>query len=173
MIINIDLKDFFPSINSFQVVQVFHAFTRSIPFAEVLTILTTDIHRVSVIRDGEQLNYCVGPRFLPQGAPTSPALSNFVFYNCDVALSNYCSERKIVYSRYADDLTFSFTDSQINRTEFFRDIFQIVRRHYFKINTDKISVLSNGCRKVVTGLVVNEGVHASKVFHIRLRGLIH
>jgi retron-type reverse transcriptase len=88
-ILCIDLKDFFPSIESKHVYNVFKAVGYN---SLVSTILT---------------NICTYEGTLPQGSPTSPKLANLVAWKLDLRIQGYVGKRGIIYTRYADDITFS------------------------------------------------------------------
>lgn len=89
IVVALDLHDFFGSIKESQVYEVFS----KMGYKKTVVVFLTQL--------------CTLGRCLPQGAPTSPMLSNMVFYDLDQRLFHYCRLRKIRYTRYADDLTFS------------------------------------------------------------------
>jgi len=94
---------------------------------------------------------------LPQGAPTSPMLSNLIAVDLDERISEIASKSGGVYTRYADDLVVSF--SQSSRTDcqaVLRNIRRVLGAHGFVVNRKKTHILGPGARKTVTGLVVND-----------------
>jgi RNA-directed DNA polymerase len=115
---------------------------------------------------------------LPQGAPTSPVLSNLVCLPLDKQLMAWCDEREINYTRYADDLSFScdepFTIEEIS------GIRLIIAQHDFRVNEKKLRKRANNKKQTVTGLVVNEKVNVDRklikkvramLFDLRLNGI--
>ena len=136
-ILNIDLKDFFPSINKNRVYYIFKnicGYTNEVSWC--LTKLVT-------YKDS-----------LPQGAPTSPILSNIVSYMMDIRLEKLAQKLGVTYTRYADDITFS-GDKNIINDKFLEYITNIIEDCGFKINDKKTRFANKGSRQEVTGLIVN------------------
>lgn len=109
---------------------------------------------------------CVYRHSTPQGAPTSPAISNIILRDFDNRIGRWCEDRNITYTRYCDDMTFSgaFNPSELKE--------QIKRELYaegFFLNGKKTVVLRQGQRMEVTGLVVNEKTSIPKSYKRRLR----
>ena len=109
---------------------------------------------------------CVHRDALPQGAPTSPAISNIILRDFVRVVGAWCQAHNIVYTRYCDDMTFSglfdpYTVKKIVKDE--------LKKLGFFINDKKTVVLRNGQRKVVTGIVVNEKPQASATYRRKLR----
>ncbi len=136
-VLNIDLKDFFSSIRAQRVKEIFlsERFRFNDQTATVLTLLTT--------YQGH----------LPQGAPTSPIITNFICAQMDEAMRGISADRTWTYTRYADDLTFS-ADVPFRQEEI-AQIRSIVEFNCFVINEKKIRQKGLGKRKEVTGIVVN------------------
>jgi len=111
-----DLQEFYPNIKTKQVYEALIARGFSCHTSHWLTRLTT--------LDNE----------VPQGAPTSTAISNLVFFETDIKLINLCTQNEIVYTRYVDDLTFS---SQKDFGHLIKAIITIVSDSHFKINYRK------------------------------------
>ncbi len=143
-VFTLDLENFFPSISIASVEKVFANLGYTKGMSELLAKLCT--------RDGA----------LPQGAPSSPYLSNLIFADADVTISEYCIEQKIRYTRYADDLSFS---GDFNENELLAKVTEAIEKLNFKINTSKTKLMTADCRQTVTGIVVNE--KAQVVFHKR------
>lgn len=144
----LDIKDFFPSISDSMVKLVFEDFGYSEEVADVFTRLCTFKNQV------------------PQGAPTSPMISNLVFKPIDEEIVNYANNAGIIYSRYADDITIS-SDEDIS--PHMKEIESIIFKHGFVINADKTHVMKDNYRKIVTGLVVSDRVRVPKVYKRRMR----
>ncbi len=98
-------------------------------------------------------NLCCCRGVLPQGAPTSPAISNLVMVPQDEAISVWCAARDITYTRYSDDLIFS---GDFEPAELIREVRKLLRRDGFTLNTGKTRIIRQGRRQIVTGVVVNE-----------------
>ena len=110
---------------------------------------------------------------LPQGAPTSPMLSNALLFSFDEAMSKYANESGLTYSRYADDLTISGDDkSKVH--EALEKIERELRIGYsLKINKSKKRIVSFRGRQIVTGLVVNEKVQPPRKKRHQIRAAFH
>lgn len=133
-VICIDLDNFFPSIKEEHVFQIFINFGYSKRISSILSKL------------------CCNEGSLPQGAPTSPQLSNIFLYNFDTTISNYCIDNKIRYTRYADDMTFSGKIDEVKLLELLgRELASID----LKINEKKTKIMTADMRQVVTGVIVN------------------
>jgi RNA-directed DNA polymerase len=100
---------------------------------------------------------------LPQGAVTSPALSNIFCYTLDRKLARLARALKFTYTRYADDLTFSgdrIAATKIDRL--FVRLDEIVAGEGFKINEEKTQILGKGQQQQVTGIIVNQKLNISQ-----------
>ena len=93
-------------------------------------------------------------RYLPQGAPTSPILSNIALLCFDQKMSEFAKEHQLLYSRYADDLNFS---GQCIPKGFVGNVGRSLERHYYRINRSKTSVRTYFQHQEVNGLVVSDG----------------
>ena len=108
---------------------------------------------------------CVRDR-LPQGAPTSPTVSNLVMRPFDVHMGEWCREREIRYTRYCDDLTFSGVFAP---EEVIRKVRGFLQVYGFELNRKKTRVLGRGNAQSVTGIVVNEKAQVSRAYRRKLR----
>ena len=171
-VFNIDLDNFFHTIT----------------FARVFGLLTSKPYSLngkvaSVIAHLCTLNGC-----LPQGAPTSPVISNMICRQLDRQLSKLARENRASYSRYADDITFSFydpdtfvSDSIVAFKEgagnYFADTGAVLRRiisaNRFSVNEAKTRLQDRFERQVVTGLVVNKKVNVPREFVRKTCAMIH
>ena len=109
---------------------------------------------------------CTYKNTTPQGAPTSPVISNIIMRDFDAVVGEYCESRNILYTRYCDDLTFS---GSFNVEDFIELVKQELKKEGFRLNTKKSVVLCDGQRKEVTGLVVNEKLSVPRYYKKKLR----
>lgn len=157
VIVNLDLKDFFPSITYKRVKGVFRTLGYSESVATVFALICTapDVQQVSL--DGQNYFVALSERHLPQGAPTSPALTNILCRRMDKRITKLAEEFNFTYTRYADDLTFSCNkESSKNISRMMNRVRSIVAHEGFTVNEDKTRVLRKSRQQEVTGVVVNE-----------------
>lgn len=109
---------------------------------------------------------CTLDGVLPQGAPTSPLLSNLVFFPLDCRIAAFCEGRKIHYTRYSDDLTFSGDFSPDTLIRFIR---RLLCEHGFLLHESKTVIARRGNRQQVTGILVNDRPQAGRKFRRRIR----
>ena len=148
-ILKLDIDDFFGNITYISVYQ--HAFPGTLFPPAVRTLLT---------------GLCCYDSILPQGAPTSPYISNLVMVPFDETMDQWCRKRGITYTRYCDDMTFSGsfnTGEVISKTRFW------LRRLGFELNDRKTRVITQSGRQEVTGLTVNQKAQTPKFFRRSLR----
>lgn len=143
-VFTLDLENFFPSIKTNTIEKAFRRLGYSRMISKLLSRLCT--------RDDS----------LPQGAPTSPYLSNLILKNADVVIANFCIPRKIRYTRYADDLSFS---GNFDETELLDKVTQTIEKLDLRINKNKTKLMTPNNRQTVTGIVVNQKPQV--VFHKR------
>jgi len=128
--------------------------------------------------EGQKYFIALGSRCLPQGAPTSPAITNALCLRMDRRLSGLAAKFGYRYTRYADDLTFSLENTSKQKAQLgnlLRAVKDIVVEEGFAINTKKTRILRKGSRQKVTGLVVNgdEGVRVPRKTKRQYRAAIH
>lgn len=152
VLLNIDLVDFFGSIDFTMVLELFIKLGYNKPCSVMLS------------------NLCTLGGILPQGAPTSPMISNMVFYPVDTIIFDYCKQRKIMYTRYADDLSFS---GDFDAYELLRFLNAVLKQYHFKINGKKTKICYNGNRQAVTNIVVNEKIQTRKDYRKSIRQNIY
>ena len=109
---------------------------------------------------------CVHRDALPQGAPTSPVISNIIMRDFDDAVGSWCAERNIAYTRYCDDMTFSGHFDPKTVKAFVKDQ---LKKAGFYVNDRKTVVARPGQQKTVTGIVVNDRPNASATYRKKLR----
>jgi retron-type reverse transcriptase len=167
IVVKLDLKDFFPTVHYRRVKGLFVQLGYSAPVAAVLAGLTTYRPKLP---SGE----VVWPGILPQGAPTSPAIANLCCRRLDARLAKLAAKYGATYTRYADDLTFSFRqqpDVQLGRFLWWVD--GICDAEGFVERPDKRRILRAKHQQRVTGLVVNAGVHVPRADRKRFRAILH
>ncbi len=103
---------------------------------------------------------------LPQGAPSSPAITNILLFEFDETVGSWCRERGIVYTRYCDDMTFSGDFAPREVISFVREE---LRKLGFLLNEQKTHIQRAGQRQSVTGIVVNEKPNVSAACRRKLR----
>jgi RNA-directed DNA polymerase len=140
----------------------------------VLALLCTEPDVDAVELDGERLYARKGPRRLPQGAPTSPALTNLICYRLDRRISGVAAKLGFTYTRYADDMTFSASGEAAGKTgTLLKAVNEIVAAEGFTVHPDKTRVMRRHRRQEVTGLVVNDRVAVPRDTLRRFRALLH
>lgn len=160
VVVRVDLKDFFPSIRLPRVKRLFQAFGYNEGVATILALLATETPRVAVTLDGQRRFAAIGPRCLPQGACTSPAITNLLCRRLDARLTGMATASGFIYTRYADDLVFSHPAKEAPVGMMLSLLRRIVEEEKLTVNEDKTTILRPHQRQAVTGLVVNGGVGA-------------
>ncbi|MDI1450728.1 reverse transcriptase domain-containing protein [Polyangium sp. 6x1] len=184
-VVNLDLSDFFPTIKFGRVRGLFESVGYSPAVATIFALLCTESPRRKVIYDGTTYWVAVGERGLPQGACTSPAISNLVARKLDRRLTGMTRKMGWTYTRYADDLTFSaanelMDDGKGGQKKGRRDlgillarVRHIVQEEGFAINPKKGRVQHAGGRQEVTGIVVNDKLGMPREEVRKLRAILH
>lgn len=172
-VVNLDLEDFFPSISYRRVRGVFRALGYSEAASTVFGLLATAADTEEVELDGRRYYVAVSDRRLPQGAPTSPALTNVLCRRLDRRLASLAADLGFVYTRYADDLTFSGSGASLrNICNLLARTRAIVEHEGLRVNERKTRVLRRSRRLEVTGLVVNDRVAVSREVLRRFRATL-
>jgi len=171
-VLNVDLRDFFPSINRGRVYGMFKGKPYRLP-EEVAAVLGT---------------LCTFDNQLPQGAPSSPIVSNMVCARLDGELSRLARKYHCRYTRYADDLTFSTNQPDFPDPlavakpgdvpsrptgEVGPELNAVVERNGFVVNPKKVSLQPASGRQCVTGLTVNEFPNVSRRYINQIRAMLH
>jgi retron-type reverse transcriptase len=169
-VFNLDLKDFFPSINFGRVRGFFIRDKNFLLDKNVATILA------QIACDGTAL---------PQGSPCSPVISNLIAHVMDMHIVRVCKAVGCTYSRYADDLTFStskpaFPEDIARRSEADANVWvpgdklaEIIAHSGFVINESKTRMQYRDSRQDVTGLVVNRKVNIRHEYRHTVRAMVH
>jgi retron-type reverse transcriptase len=181
IVINLDLSDFFPTIGFGRVRGYFESLGYSPAVATIFALLCTEPPRRKVTYDGVTYWVAVGDRGLPQGACTSPALSNLISRKLDKRLAGMTKKMGWTYTRYADDLTFSADLQDVGEGKKGRKdlgmllarIRHIVTEEGFAINPKKGRIQHAGGRQEVTGIVVNDKLAMPREEVRRLRAILH
>ncbi len=174
VLVNTDLKDFFPSITFPRVMGLFRAVGYSPAVATIFALLSTESPRRTVDYAGTVYHVATGPRALPQGACTSPALSNLVARRLDARLAGLADKLGWTYTRYADDATFSASGEPAGRVGYLlARIRHITADEGFSVNEKKTRVLRRNTAQTVTGIVVNERPGVPRKLVRRLRAILH
>lgn len=174
VVVNCDLKDFFPSITFPRVKGAMAQLGYSPAAATILALLCTESPRRTVTYAGQALHVATAPRALPQGACTSPALSNLIARRLDSRLSGLCQRIGWTYSRYADDLTFSASGEAAGKVGYLlARVRHITQDEGFAVNEKKTRVQRRNTAQCVTGLVVNDAVGVPRKTARRLRAILH
>ena len=152
VVVTMDIKDFFPSISLNAIIDIFDGLVY--------------YHNLSCFL----AHLCCLNNILPQGAPTSPYLSNLCMIPLDESIKNYTLPKQIRYTRYADDLTFS---GDFDYHQLIRDISRLIFEKGFTVNSEKTRVARSNTRQEVTGIVVNSHMQISKAKRKEIRQNIY
>ena len=160
-VLNLDLKNFFPSITYHQVERALRKY-----FSKEVSAF---IAKICTWTDENNSHEDV----LPQGAPTSPILSNLVCEVLDTRLSDLAASYGLIYSRYADDITFSSDHSVYSiESSFWPKLRAVITECGFQINESKTRLLKRGARQEVTGITVGEKLNVSRKWMKQLRAQV-
>ncbi|MCU0536557.1 MAG: reverse transcriptase family protein [Hydrococcus sp. Prado102] len=168
IIVNIDLQNFFQAISYRRIKSLFcelgYSETASTIFGLICTVTEIENENGKV----------TGKRYLPQGSPASPTLSNLVCYNLDSRLASMAKNFGFCYTRYADDLTFSASgEAKYKVSNLLQEIQLIIDSEGFAINPDKTQILKKSVRQKVMGIVVNKRLNLSKKTLKAFRATLH
>lgn len=166
-ILNVDLSNFFQSISDRRIIGLLRA--KPFNFNNIIASTITGL----VTYSGS----------LPQGAPTSPILSNMICVRLDNQLTKFCRELHVTYTRYADDITIStniknLPDDIVKVNEdgglsLGRPFRTIIAQNNFKFNQKKTRISSDDQTKLVTGVKVNTRLNVTSKYISELRAMIH
>lgn len=166
-VLNIDLKDFFPSITFPRIRGLFMAKPYKLNQA-VATILA---------------QICCFNSKLPQGAPTSPIVSNMICSKLDNELQRLARKYSCRYTRYADDITFSTQElafppalasiDAAGKIEIGDELEHIVLENWFAVNPAKVRLRKRNVCQVVTGIIVNESLNVRRQYVRQIRAMLH
>lgn len=198
VVVKLDIEGFYPTVTFPRVKGLLRKAGLGEQVATLLALLATECPREELIVDGKTTYVATGPRSLPQGAPTSPSITNALCLRLDCRLVGLAAKLGCRYTRYADDLTFSFHDEPEKGAgkgkrkkpaaepeapagekpdlvgTLIKAVTRIVAAEGFAIKAKKTRVMRSGRRQRVTGLVVNAapaGRPAARVSRKQLREL--
>jgi len=157
LLINVDLENFFPSITFKRVIKMFNDLGYSGYISSILAILCTYCERMPIEVKGKVQYVKTSDRILPQGSPASPMITNIICRDLDDKMIELAKEYNFIYSRYADDMSFSFATEPNNDTlnSFMFDFNKLLYKEGLKANKEKTRYLRTNNRQCVTGIVVN------------------
>lgn len=166
-VLNIDLENFFPSINFGRVRGMFMSRPYNLN-PQVATILA---------------QICCYENQLPQGAPTSPVISNMICAKLDDNLLKLARQHRCIYTRYADDITFSTYQSKFpeglakynssGQLEIGSDLANVIAQNGFTPNSNKIFLQTPARRQRVTGITVNKIANVNRKYLNQIRAMLH
>ncbi|MFT5468335.1 MAG: RNA-directed DNA polymerase [Verrucomicrobiales bacterium] len=158
LVINLDLRDFFPTVSYPRVKGLFRKLGYSEQLATVLGLLCTEPEVDELEMDGETFYLSTSDRHLPQGAPTSPAITNLLCFRLDKRMTGVAASLGFHYTRYADDMSFSSLDPSALASikKLLWRVRSVVEDEGFVLHPDKTRIMRRGSRQEVTGLTVNE-----------------
>ena len=163
-VLNIDLSNFFPSISTSQV-------DRSLRKEGVDPMVASLIATICCYPTKTEFGYI---QSLPQGAPTSPILSNICCRSLDKQLDGLAKRFHLTFTRYADDITFSSNHNVYQEDgEFWKELKRIIAEHHFALNDKKTRLMKCGAKQEVTGVTVGDKVNVSRKYIKNLRAMIH
>jgi len=175
VLVKLDIKDFYPTVTWRRVKGLLRRAGLGEQLATLMALLCTESPRQEVETHGKKYYVATGPRSLPQGAPTSPSITNALCLRLDARLSGLAAKLGARYTRYADDLAFSWHgDVKPEIGSLMKAVNAIVRAEGFTVHAKKTRVMRSGARQQLTGLVVNtapEGRPTARVPRTTVRNL--
>ncbi|MFJ8088872.1 reverse transcriptase family protein [Lysinibacillus sp. NPDC095746] len=146
--IRLDIKNFFNSIKSINIAKVLDEYIQ-LENQEQKQQVIKDICKIVTLNDS-----------LPQGAVTSPQLSNIFFRRLDIRIRNYCRKFKVEYTRYADDMLFSSMEESLHQDFFVNKISKIVKD--INLNINKKKVIKSKNKIILNGYVISDKISLSR-----------
>jgi retron-type reverse transcriptase len=173
IVVNVDLKDFFPTVTYKRAKGLFKKLGYSEEVATVLGLICSEPDITQTELDGTTFYVARGPRRLPQGAPTSPAITNALCRRLDRRIMGWAAKHGYTYTRYADDLTVSTKDRAAAAHKMLAFLRHVAHEEGFNVHPDKVRVVRRARRQEVTGVVVNEKPGIPRDELRRFRALLH
>ncbi len=167
-ILNLDLQDFFPSIN----------------FGRVRGLLMANPYQCTEEVATVLAQICCYDNQLPQGSPSSPIISNMICAKLDSQLQSLAKKYQCIYTRYADDITFSTSRFKFPRHLVYfsteseelvlgHELEKVIEENGFSVNKSKIRLQSKYGHQEVTGITVNEKLNVNRKYIRRIRAILH
>jgi hypothetical protein len=170
-VLNIDLKDFFPSIHQARVWKRLQV--PPFKFAQPIASLLAGICCMKETREDEKGNK-TDVYVLPQGAPTSPIITNMICDKLDFYLSRLAKRFNMNYTRYADDITFSSMRFVYGRSgKFMQELQRIIKDQGFTINDSKTRLQRRGDRQEVTGIIISDKLNVCQKYVRDIRNILY
>ena len=151
-VLTLDIKNFFDSLSFDLTEQMF----KDMGYLQIISNLLTKL--------------CYLDGVLPQGAPTSPYITNILLYNFDQRIAEYCREKKMRYTRYADDLAFS---GDIKKTELIKLVRRELQKLGLRLNNEKTRLMTSNQPQIISGLIVNDKVQVPKSERNKIRNTMY
>ena len=176
-VFNIDLKDFFPSVEQGRVMK--RLTLAPFNFSPQIALLISGLcsMRVKRVQPIETKQHDLDKQFmyvLPQGAPTSPIITNTICDTLDRRLAGLAKRFGLRYTRYADDITFSSMHYVYSENgEFIKELARIINTQGFVINKAKTRIQKLGSRQEVTGIIVSDKLNVTKKYVREIRSLLY
>lgn len=166
-VFNIDLKDFFPSIEQPRVWKRLQL--KPFNFPQSIANILAGICAMRLQKEDRQYTYV-----LPQGAPTSPIITNMICDNLDRKLAGLARRFGLRYTRYADDITFSSMHYvYAPKGDFRTELQRIISEQGFTINADKTRLQKIGARQEVTGIIVSQKLNVTQKYVRDIRNVLY
>ncbi len=163
IVVKLDIEGFYPTVTWRRVKGLLRKAGLGEQVATIMALVATEAPREELMVRGKPCFVATGPRALPQGAPTSPSITNALCLRLDCRLTGLARKLGARYTRYADDLTFSWHGDAARAADagnaigkLLRAVTEIVAAEGFTIKRSKTRVMRGGGRQQVTGLVVNQ-----------------
>ncbi|WP_200343766.1 reverse transcriptase domain-containing protein [Rhodovibrio sodomensis] len=166
-VVNIDLANFFPTISQNRVEGMLLSLNLDASVAQIIGII------------------CCNKGILPQGAPSSPLLSNMICFKLDKGLMNFSKEARCIYTRYADDLTFSSFHppaalfetapppaGRLSSEQLASQLRRLIIQNGFSINERKLHYADRDSRRLVTGLKINQILNVDRRYVRNIRAAL-
>jgi len=166
VVLCIDVHDFFGSLSLYQVYAA---------FGYMLTKISKDIKGFSYDKGDLELlvKLTTYKGHVPQGAPTSPALANIICRQMDRELQAIADKNNLIYTRYADDISFSHANKSFKITKILEQSKTVLNYYGLKLNRKKTRVLRPHKRMCITGVVINEKLSVPKYVWRNVRAQLH
>lgn len=153
-VVTLDIKDFFPSIKF----NLIYNYFLKIGYSRDVSLYVSCLCTYADIDSEKKVNTSI--RYLPQGAPTSPYLSNLVLIDFDNDVANYCFKNKIKYTRYADDMAFS--GDSIQKNDLVEFVKNQLKRYNLELNEEKTNYMKQNVPQIISGVIVNKKLQLPK-----------